>query len=416
MSNTLDLSDVEILIQLQNSLQRFSNSTQTQLSAVEKEVNRNREWLEERRLYWIKQTQIAETQVKQCELALRNCQTTTERDSRGDYQSQDCRAEKRDLENSYQYLRKAKENYKTAQIWKSRFEQSATEFEKQVQRVKILLSSHAANACSTLTGYINKYQNVHGASSIESINSDSIIRASQIGEKLEALKESLGIKELDEVLDDNSGKKAEELTRMVLEERGLPIGDGNYLSFKSVIFGQYNEANNGIDLIGVTEKGEPVLIEVKKRSTSKRDSLGISNVQNDYFEKETIGMQNQIVDEYHKNFELLTRVNSRQNAIPPIPDPELSSEQFGKLWSRDRYFKAIKNKEVRENLINAGIASNFLDINRLSSNAFIPEWEKILNNRVAVIVSSKKDNVTKSVLRQAIFRKKINTTIIDLGS
>jgi hypothetical protein len=214
------------------------------------------------------------------------------------------------------------------------------------------------------------------------------------------------------VLSDNTGKSAERVSQIIFSQQGLPDGNGGFVKFKQVVSGQYND-KNGIDLLGISEDGTPYSIEIKKRNDPAKDSMGADSFDPKNLEPETLELIKDIERERNVNPVLMEKyLNQQKND----PDPELSTEQMSDLWLRDRWLKLIKNDEKRSQLAQAGVAASFLDVDGLKVRAYSDTWKKILDTRNTVIVSQNKDNVSSKLFREAVFKKKTNITVIDLGN
>ena len=235
------------------------------------------------------------------------------------------------------------------------------------------------------------------------------LMASQFTPNLIAQLEREGLNHHESILEDDTGKKAESVARIVLSYSGIP-SSGGFLYLKNVISGQYNEKGNGIDLIGVTEDGKPIIMEIKKRKYPNRDSMGQDNIQIDNLEPETLILQEDILRERKFNPDM--REDALKRAERGEPDPELSTDQMSKLWVCDRWLKLIKNDKLRTELSRAGIRQEFLDTQSLGHS----QWDTIMDGRTTVIVSAGKDDVTTSLYREALFKRGFNVAIIDLTS
>lgn len=121
------------------------------------------------------------------------------------------------------------------------------------------------------------------------------LKASEFKPETRAALKEQGLDESSIVLDDNTGGKAEAAVQTILKSEGLPTGDGQTLPLQEVVPGQY-AGPNGIDLIGVTAEGNPLVIEVKKRA-STTDSMGQDSVPLANLEPETLALREQILKE-----------------------------------------------------------------------------------------------------------------------
>jgi hypothetical protein len=238
------------------------------------------------------------------------------------------------------------------------------------------------------------------------------IKASEFKPDTYAALESQGLTDPDEVLRDETGKKAEATALTVLKYEGIPDGNQDRLGLKNIIPGHFDDQGHGIDLIGITDDGRPIPIEIKKRQDPSHDSMGEGVVPLERMEPETLAMKVDLLHEREVNPPLRTSHEGRQVGDP---DQELSTNQMGWLWTRDRWLKLIKNEERKEELSQAGVGDEYLDLNNFKY-AHSPHWRKILDGRTTVIVSTEKNTVTNKLKDQALFERGCNVVGIDLKS
>ena len=231
-------------------------------------------------------------------------------------------------------------------------------------------------------------------------------------ETRQALREQ-GLDNVDDILADHRGVKAENLTQTVLTHEGLPDGAGSTLPLRAVIPGHYDDQGHGIDLIGVAPDGRPIPIEVKKRADANLDRLGHDSAK---ISPATEELRADILRERTYNPALRDKALDLAEKTAhgeSKPDPELSNEQMAGLWTRDRWLKLVDDPERKEALLAAGIRPEFVEPANLTS-AYSPQWEEILNGRTVVIVSGDKSDVTNTLFREAAFKRGANVAVIDL--
>jgi hypothetical protein len=238
------------------------------------------------------------------------------------------------------------------------------------------------------------------------------IKASEFKPETVAALKRQGLDNPDEVLGDKSGKKAEATSLTVLQHEGLPTGNRERLALDNIIPGQYDEQGHGIDLIGITNEGRPIPIEIKKRQNPLNDSMGNDAVPLEKVEPETLTLRDDVLRERQVVPALRALNEGRKEGDP---DQELSTDQMGGLWTRDRWLKLVKDDGHREKLAQAGVDEEYLNMENLKS-AYSQQWRKILDGRTTVIVSTLKDDVTNRLKDQALFERGCNVVVIDLKS
>jgi len=232
------------------------------------------------------------------------------------------------------------------------------------------------------------------------------IAASEFKPETQAALKRQGLDDPNDVLADNTGKKAESLAQTVLKHEGLPDGCRGVQPLRDVIPGHYDNKGSGIDLIGVTADGRPIPIEVKKRA-GDQDSMGQDTVPLGSMEPETLALKEDILRER------ALRGESERHLASGESDRDLSTDQMAGLWTRDRWIKLIKDDERRAGLAQAGISDDFLNLDNLKV-ADSPQWRAFLDGRMIVVVSGDKDDVTDELFREAVFERGCNVVVINL--
>jgi hypothetical protein len=235
------------------------------------------------------------------------------------------------------------------------------------------------------------------------------LAASRFQPETSAALKQQSLDDADSVLNDASGGKAEATAQTVLKHEGLPSATADSQKLEDVIPGHYDHMH-GIDLVGISEDGKPIPIEVKKRA-GIGDSLGGDSIPEDKMEPETLALKDDILRERSVNPAL--REEAAQMADRARPEPELANEQMAGLWTRDRWLKLVKDDVHRERLAQAGVSQEYLDLDNLGS-AYSPQWRDILDNRTTVIVSDNRQGASTTLMREALFKRGFNVVGINL--
>jgi len=233
------------------------------------------------------------------------------------------------------------------------------------------------------------------------------------------------------IADDHSGDQAEACTRTVLEREGIPDGSGGMEPVKRVVPGTHDR-KHGIDLIAVTQDGQPAPIEVKKRLDASSAALEDKPVSKDALEPEVQrakqererqlqlyrdGKRSQLrpdhaatwkpeVAQWQRTMETdLARSRPDEQGVP-----RLSVEQMDDLWVKDRYLKLLRTDGGPERLQTAGVDPKYCQIeNFVDSHGSLTDtslWDDILSQRTTVIVSPADDPAGKVLFDQAVFENR----------
>jgi len=253
-------------------------------------------------------------------------------------------------------------------------------------------------------------QDLGGAADVQDAAPPSnTLNASSFKPETKAALAANGLDDADATLADNQGHRAEETARIVLKHEGLPQGQTT-VPLKEVVPGQHT-GRHGIDLVGVTADGQPVPIEVKKRADPAQDSVGKDSAE---LCPKTLKLKEQMSTEEAKLAALnLKGGTSAEGAAQGAPDPEHSNEQMAGLWTRDGWLRLVDDPARSAALQKAGVDAQYFDQANLE-NPYSPQWNDILRNRATVIVSGDKDNVTDKLMREAVFKRGFDVSVINL--
>ncbi len=218
--------------------------------------------------------------------------------------------------------------------------------------------------------------------------------------------------------------KAEDYVGAVFKLEGMPNGNGGTDMVKDIGPGHYDQAGHGIDLVAADADGTPVPIEVKKYNQPSAAHL----------EDRSVVELEPSVEQWRQQREaqVMTKEQGAMTDIRPDAEAtwkpevkewqqqvgwdelrmhehkgELPVQQMDDLWTRDRWLKIIKTPEGQGRMRQLGIDEKFLNHRHLSSSPDLPEWQAILDQRSAVIVSGGKGDVGKHLFNQAIRENRV---------
>lgn len=165
-----------------------------------------------------------------------------------------------------------------------------------------------------------------------------------------------------------AGKKGEAMAKTVLKHEGLRHRDGSKMPLRGVADGQHS-GRHGLDLVGITDKGRPVPIEVKHVQTGKA-SL---------------------------NDKPLTTVEAKNGS--PV-------RQMDNNWVRDRYRQMIANPEQRKELFREGMDVKYLNPRNFSKDD-AKLWNDVLSEKTVVTVSPQGNDAVGNKLQQQAQNREI---------
>lgn len=141
---------IQALDDLKASLNRFAAKSQEILQAAEQEIQRIEEWLQERLNYQRYEVQRWQEELQQAEVALRRCLESEE--------NSDCSDYKEAVLYARTHLREAQAELYIVQKWIYLIRQTAEEYERQAQRLKVWIDEELPKAVVFLD---NKIANLY---------------------------------------------------------------------------------------------------------------------------------------------------------------------------------------------------------------------------------------------------------------
>lgn len=136
MGDSANVKSIEALDQFTLVLAKFRNETGQVIDAVSREINQNRQWLDDRYRYWRYQIDRREEMVRQAQRALAECLHSGNNDYRPD-----CSGYEERLRSAFYDLQRARDQLQYVREWKKRFEASVAAYQTQSQRLRKRLST-----------------------------------------------------------------------------------------------------------------------------------------------------------------------------------------------------------------------------------------------------------------------------------
>lgn len=174
------------------------------------------------------------------------------------------------------------------------------------------------------------------------------------------------------------GKTGEKIAANVLEKEGHKPG-GWIESQDGFVSGQFDGVH-GIDLVGATKEGKPIIVEVKEtRGEAKLDDDPLKSMEGTRYEKPVLQDGKWVV---------------------PKGDGSLSDvKQMDDNWVKDRWARLISDKSSRQQLFEAGVDMKYLNPHNLTADTSL--WNDVLENRKVVVVSPQgQDAVGNTLIEQ----------------
>lgn len=224
--------------------------------------------------------------------------------------------------------------------------------------------------------------------------------------------------------------KAEVYAAQVFALEGIPDGNGGTERVNGVSAGHYDDAGHGIDIVAADAHGVPIPIEVKKYGQPSAASLEDRSVEElepavqrwrkqreskvrfDDVESpsghrpDSVATWKPEVDAHQKQIEQDKALMESQD------DGHLPIRQMDDLWTCDRWLKLIKTPEGQARLRDIGVEERFLEHRRLSSSSNLPEWEAMLDRRMAVVVNGREGTTGKRLFEQAVAEKRVKRVVM----
>jgi hypothetical protein len=249
----LDLHDLGVLTALRAALDRFSVGAQEALGMAEDEMQRTREWVEDRIHHWQRQTDMARREVIQANDALRRCLSS----GRQGEPPPNCNAQAHALRLAEAKLHSCQENLQTAQRWRTRLAQAFQEYQREARRLHDLATAHTDKARASLSKSAEAYEKVWQAARMVGIGIN--LGAGSVGIGIAAMNRGVNLifGRANQALGDAGESIAQQVTA---DELGLKVV-------------QFDRRQHGFDGILQGPNGQYLLLESK---TSEDDTLHLA--------------------------------------------------------------------------------------------------------------------------------------------
>lgn len=247
----LDLYNLDVLAELRAALGQFTEGAQESLRIAEEEIRRVQEWIEGRVHHWQRQVDNGRRDVTQADMALRRCQASGARDSRGI--TPDCREAARALAQAQARLRANQENLQLTRQWRERLVQAINDYRQQARRLEDLTTAHTEKGRAYLQKSAFGYETVLAAA--RTVGLGIAAGASGVGAgvaiMIEGVNKFIGRANL------LAGDAAEGIAQQVTaDELGLKIV-------------QFDQRKHGFDGIFQGPNGQYILLESKASDDGK---------------------------------------------------------------------------------------------------------------------------------------------------
>jgi predicted nucleic acid-binding Zn-ribbon protein len=136
MSPSANVQSVQALADLKAALARFSGEAREVLLAVEQEIRRTFDWLQERLNHWQNEVRRRQEEVRQALEALARCQASGYTDRDGHYHAPDCSAYERALRQAQARLQEAEAELANVRRWAAQVQQAAATCQAQARRLQ----------------------------------------------------------------------------------------------------------------------------------------------------------------------------------------------------------------------------------------------------------------------------------------
>lgn len=151
MDSKANVLSIQALEDLKGVLGHFGSEAQDVLNATALEIRRTQDWLAERRGYWQAEARRRQEVVVKASAALATCRASRYRDPKtGAYYEPPCTAQLEAVRKAQGYLAKAETKLRNVQQWTLLVQQAVADFQRQTQRMAILLSNDLSKAIALL--------------------------------------------------------------------------------------------------------------------------------------------------------------------------------------------------------------------------------------------------------------------------
>lgn len=145
-----NVRNIQALVELKTALVRFQSDVQASLLSAQQEIHRTQEWLAERERHWKRQVEQSEQALRQAQAALARCEASGTYDREGRYYPPNCAGQEREVTAAQQQLGQTRAELENAQQAVRAVQQQAGEFQREAQRLTVILNNDVAKATALL--------------------------------------------------------------------------------------------------------------------------------------------------------------------------------------------------------------------------------------------------------------------------
>lgn len=158
MSQSANLRSLQTLEDLKSALGRFRGEAQEALLAIEQEIRRTLDWLQERQNHWQHQVRRRQDDVHRAAAALARCQASGYYDREGRYYPPNCTREEQVLRQAEVQLRQAEAELHNVGQWLRQVQQAVTDYQLHARRLRELATTHTEKSQTYLGRVITDLQ------------------------------------------------------------------------------------------------------------------------------------------------------------------------------------------------------------------------------------------------------------------
>jgi hypothetical protein len=143
--STVNVRSIDALEELQTSLTRYADQTQTTLEAVQREVQRTLNWLDERVRHWQNEVQRGQEEMRRARAAYERCMASGDRDH-----PPSCGGEEQAIHDARRCLAQAEAEARMAAEARKAVQAEAEAYQREAARLRAFVQSDTPKAVATL--------------------------------------------------------------------------------------------------------------------------------------------------------------------------------------------------------------------------------------------------------------------------
>lgn len=155
--STVNVRSIDALEELQASLIRYADQSQTTLEAVQREVQRTLEWLDERVRHWQNAVQRGQDEVRRTRAAYERCMASGDRDH-----PPSCGGEEQAIHDARRRLAQAEAEARMAAEARKAVQAEAEAYQREAARLRAFVQSDTPKAVATLCAKVGVLRSYAG--------------------------------------------------------------------------------------------------------------------------------------------------------------------------------------------------------------------------------------------------------------